>query len=58
MDRTLFNWILSLPGEFAKFGSWLTTPLPNLNISPLAIFGLTGLTIIVGFLIVRLVVGG
>lgn len=58
MVNTLINWLLSLVQEFAKFGTWLTTDLPYINISPLAIFSFTGITLILGFLLVRLVIGG
>lgn len=58
MENTLINWLLDLIKQFAKFGAWLTQPLPYINMPPLAILGFTGLTIIIGFLLVRLVIGG
>lgn len=58
MPTTMWNWLSNLIYEFAKFGSWLTQPLPYINISPLAVFSFTGITAIIVFLLVRLVVGG
>lgn len=58
MVSTLINWLLSLITEFAKFGSWLTTDLPYINISPLGLFSFTGISLLLGFLLVRLVIGG
>lgn len=58
MEQTLIYWLLSLLTEFAKFGNWLTSPLPYINLSPLAVFSFSGLVIVIGFLLVRLVVGG
>lgn len=58
MENVLINWLLDLIKQFAQFGSWLTEPLPYINLAPLSILGFTGLTIVIGFLIVRLVVGG
>lgn len=55
---TLFNFLLGLVNTFAQFTTWLTTDLPVLNMAPLAIFSFTGLTIILGYHVVRLVVGG
>ena len=58
MEYTLFNWLLDLIGEFGKFGTWLTTNLPYINVSPLAIFSVGGLSLIISALLVRLFVGG
>ena len=58
MENTLFQWLFDMLGEFAKFGNWIVTPLPYLNVSPLALFGFGGITLLIGFLLVRLVVGG
>ena len=58
MEQTLFDWLLSLINEFSKFGSWLTMPLPYINLPPLAVFGFGGLTILIGIHLVRLFVGG
>lgn len=58
MENTLFEWLLNLVKEFAKFGNWLTTPLQYINVSPLAIFGFAGITALVVILLVRLFVGG
>ena len=56
--ETLWNWVINLPLVFVEFFKWLTTDLPYLNMTPLALFTFGGLTILIGFLLVRLVVGG
>lgn len=56
--ENLWNWVINLPLVFTEFLSWLTVDLPYINMSPLALFSVGGLTIIIGFLLVRLVVGG
>ena len=58
MENTILSWLFGLIGEFAKFGSWLTTDLPYIHLPPLAIFGFSGLVAIIGFKLLRLVVGG
>ena len=58
IGSTILEWLFTLIQEMAKFGSWLTTDLPYINLSPLALFSFTGLTILIGFLLVRLVIGG
>lgn len=58
MIDTLIDWLINLPILFAEFGTWLTSDLPYINVSPLAMFSLTGITALVGFLLVRLVIGG
>lgn len=55
---TLFDFFLNLVNVFAQFTTWLTTDLPYLNMAPLALFSFTGITLVLGFHIVRLVVGG
>lgn len=57
MENNLFDWLLNLIQEFAKFGNWLTKDLPYINMPPLAIIGFTGLTAIIVFLLIRLVIG-
>ena len=57
MDKTMFNWLLNLVYEFAKFGNWLTTDLKYINMSPLALISFTGLTLIITFLALRLFIG-
>lgn len=54
----LWKWVVELPLTFSGFFEWLTQPLPYLEIPPLALFSVAGVTILVGFLLVRLVVGG
>ena len=58
MEYTLIDWLVGLIREFAKFGTWLTTNLPYLDITPLQLIGFTGLSVVIVFLIARLVVGG
>lgn len=58
MENTLFQWLLDLPATFAQFGEWLITPLPYINIAPLAIIGVAGISLIISLLAFRLVVGG
>ena len=58
MTNTLIEWLINLIYEFMQFGSWLVTPLPYVNMTPLAMFGFAGLTAIIVILLVRLFVGG
>lgn len=54
----LWEWVIELPINFIGFFEWLTQPLPYLDMPPLALFSVVGVTALVGFLLVRLVVGG
>lgn len=54
----LFNWLLGLTNNFSQFLTWLTTTLPYLNLSPLDVISFNGLILVIGFLLLRLVVGG
>lgn len=54
----LFNWLLGLTNTFSQFLTWLTSTLPLLNMSPLDVISFSGLTAVLGFVIVRLVIGG
>jgi len=56
--QELFDWLLNLPLVFIQFFGWLTTDLPYINMSPLAIFSFGGITILIGILLVRLFIGG
>jgi len=56
--ENLWHWVINLPLVFTQFFSWLTTDLPYINLSPLALFSFGGLTALIVFLLVRLVVGG
>ena len=59
MDYKMFlNFAYQLIKEFASFGEFLTTKLPYINITPLAIFSVTGISAILVFVVMRLVVGG
>lgn len=54
----LVRWLVDLPKMFAQFGEWLVTPLDNIGFSPLALFGVTGITAIIALKAFRLAVGG
>jgi len=56
--ENLFDWVIHLPLVFVDFYAWLTTDLPYINLSPLALFSFAGLTALVVILLVRLFVGG
>lgn len=58
MENTLWNWLFEITTGFAQIGSWLTTDLPIVNMSPLALLGVGGLTAVVIASLVRLFVGG
>lgn len=58
MTQNIFNWVLSIPSILADFGNWLFTDLPYINISPIAIFTVAGVALLLGFHLLRLVVGG
>lgn len=56
MVNELVNFLLGIPQAVASFGSWLTTPLGNgLNISPLALFGVGGVSVITGIIAIHIV---
>lgn len=58
--ENLFQWMLDIPLVVAEFGNWLTEPLQVINISPLALLGIAGVSVIItiiGIHIVRLFVG-
>lgn len=57
MENTIFQFILDFIVTLTQFGSWLSTDLPGLGISPLGLFTFGGITVLVGFLVVRLVIG-
>lgn len=56
--QNLFSWCLDLLNQFSVFLNWLSTPLDVIGISPLMIFTFSGLTLIIGFHVLRLVIGG
>lgn len=58
MEYELINWLSNLIQSFLQFGNWLTSPLEYINLTPLELIGFTGLIVVIGFLLVRLVVGG
>lgn len=54
----LVKWLMQLPQTFAQFGNWLVTPVEHIGISPLMLFGVTGITAIIALKAFRLTVGG
>lgn len=56
--ETLFNFLLNILVTIAHFGHWLITPLEYINMSPLALFSVAGITLIIGIHLVRLFIGG
>ena len=57
MDSSLFEWVLNIPSVVAGFGSWLTNPIypPYIDISPLGLFGLGGVGVIIAIIGVHVV---
>ena len=55
-EINFLNWVFRLPVELAKFSNWLLTPLEVINMSPLAILSVGGISLIIGVHIVRLFV--
>lgn len=58
MELGLFQWVINLVNVFSQFFNWLNTPLPYVNFSPLMIISFGGITFIIGFLALRLIIGG
>lgn len=58
MVNTLWTWITGLITEFSKLGTYLTWQVPYINMSLLGILSVGGIIAILGFLVVRLVIGG
>lgn len=56
--ENLWHWVINLPLVFVEFFSWLTEPLPYIDLPPLALFSFAGITILIGILLVRLFIGG
>ena len=57
MDKTLFDWLLGIPQYIASFAGWLTTDLQigSWSISPLGLFGLSGVAVLIGIIGVHIV---
>lgn len=57
MAETLFNWLLNIPQYVASFGSWLTSDMliGSWSISPLGLFGLGGVAVLIGIIGVHVV---
>ena len=58
MLQSLVSWLFGLFEQFSLLGTWLTTDLPHIDLAPLELISYAGITFIIGFLIVRLVIGG
>ena len=58
MIISFWNWLMRLPTEFKYFFDFVLKPLPYINIPPLYIVGFIGLSAILGFIVIRLVIGG
>lgn len=57
MSETIFKWVLEIPQAVANFGGWLVSPInaQYLNISPLALLGIAGTTVIIAIIGVHIV---
>lgn len=55
MEQNIFNWLISIPSILAQFSNWLFTKLPYINITPISIFTLSGISAILVFHLVKLV---
>jgi len=55
MARELWDFILNSFKNISGFAEWLTTKLPYVNISPLAIFGVAGFSAIMILHLIHLV---
>lgn len=58
MDILIFDWLLDFTLELTRIGNWLVTPLPYINASPLGMFTIAFLNILIGIHLLRLFVGG
>lgn len=60
MEQNIFDWLLQATQNFildsGKVWNWLFTNLDGLNMPPIAIFGATGLLVVLGIIVVRFVV--
>lgn len=50
----IFDFILNILSVFAGFGDWLVTPLDYINLSPLGLISVGGITFLIGIHIVKL----
>lgn len=57
MESKLFNFLLEIPKVVSLFATWLTSPLHEryLNITPLALLGVGGFSILVSLIVVHIV---
>lgn len=57
MFETLWRFVLEIPQAVANFGNFLISPISEkyLNISPLALLGIGGTTILISIIIVHVV---
>ena len=56
--EVLLDFLLSILTRLAQFSNWLITPLDYINLSPLALLSVAGITTIVAIHLVRLFIGG
>ena len=56
--ESLFDFLLNILSVVASFGTWLITPLKYVNMSPLALFSIGGITAIITIHLIRLFIGG
>ena len=57
MAQQLFSWTLNIINVLGSFGNWLITPLDYINMSPLSLFSLGGITLLLGIHLIRLFIG-
>lgn len=55
MEQNIFDWVISIPCVLSQFTSWLFTKLPYINLTPISIFTLTGISAILVFHLIKLV---
>ena len=56
--ENLFDFLLNSLHIVAQFGQWLITPLDYVNMSPLALFSVAGISTIIAIHLIRLFIGG
>lgn len=50
----LFNWLLNLTNTTATMATWLTSTLPYVNLTPLELFSVAGITALISIHLVKL----
>lgn len=54
MAETLFNFMLNIINVLGSFGNWLITPLEYIGYSPLTIFSVGGITLLLSIHLIKL----